>query len=62
MNPKLIKALLNSFGINIDPVEVEAAFSQAKAAVPAIVEKFDLILAKLTAIEERLTKIESRQE
>lgn len=46
--------MLKSFGINIKPEEVEAAFNQAKNAVPAMA-------AKVQSIDERLQKIEETQ-
>lgn len=45
--------MLKSFGIKIDPAEVESAFNQAKSAIPQIAQQF----AEMNARQERMEKM-----
>jgi hypothetical protein len=49
-----LNMMLKSLGVNINPAEIEAAFTQVKQAIPAMV-------AKIQEMDERLQRIEQTQ-
>jgi len=59
----MLKQLLPTLGIKIDPAEVERVFETAKTAIPGLVtythEKFDAIDQRMATMETRLDNIES---
>jgi hypothetical protein len=44
--------MLKSLGINIDPAEVQRAFTQVQQAIPAVVQKVQEMDQRLKRIEE----------
>lgn len=52
-----IQVLLKSFGIKIDPSEVESAWQKTKDAVPRLVAAVEENNRRLTAIEKALQAV-----
>lgn len=48
---KGLQFLLQSFGITIDPAQIEAAFQQGKDALPKIAASFDELNARMKQME-----------
>ena len=46
--------MLQSFGIKIDPKEIETAFDKAKNALPELAQSFNRMDARLARIEQAL--------
>jgi hypothetical protein len=48
---KGLQFLLQSFGINIDPAQIELAFQQGKDSLPKIAQAFDELNARMQRME-----------
>lgn len=53
--------LLQSFGIKIDPAEIEAAWDRSKDALPQLARAFDELNATMKRVEGKLDKISENQ-
>lgn len=51
---KGLQILLKSLGIQIDPSEIEKAFSEGKDILPKLAKQFDEMAARQQRIEEKL--------
>jgi hypothetical protein len=57
---KGLQFLLQSFGINIDPAQIELAFQQGKDSLPKIAQAFDELNSRMSRIEAKMELLLSR--
>jgi hypothetical protein len=57
---KGLQFLLQSFGIEIDPAQIQTAFEQGKDALPRIAASFDDLNSRMGRIEAKLELLLSR--
>jgi hypothetical protein len=57
---KGLQFLLQSFGINIDPAQIELAFQQGQDSLPKIAAAFDELNSRMTRMEGKLELLLSR--